>query len=265
MTTTAQLYEQHSGKGPPLVVLHGLFGDSDNFRSAALHLERHMRVIRLDLPGHGHSPWQSDLSFSAMAATVQTHLSKNNVTQYHLLGHSLGGKVAMTMAGNASGHHIGALVVVDIAPRLYPPHHLNILTALNALPLHEIKRRSDADEQLRVAIPDAGTRHFLLKSLYRTQNKHFAWRFDLQTLISEYEQLRHIPPISEKIQTPTLFIKGGNSNYLTHQDEGPIKQYFEKPSFKEIGGTGHTPHAEKPAVFTKLVLDFLRLHNDQIQ
>lgn len=257
MSQKTNLHQESTGEGPALVVLHGLFGDADNFRSIALHLERYYRVIRLDLPGHGHSSNLNQYSFDEMASAVVSHLIAEGITSCHLLGHSLGGKVAMQIAGNASNLDIKKCVIVDIAPRLYPPHHNSILTALTELPLHEITKRSDAEKQLKDPIPDAGIRGFLLKSLYRNDDNAYTWRFDLTGLKADYEHIRQPPTFSQVVACPTLFIKGGNSDYLGPQDELPIRSHFKEPLFKEIGGTGHWPHAEKPALFARLCIEFL--------
>ncbi len=257
MNHQTHIHEEIAGQGQPLVVLHGLFGDLDNFRSIALHLERYFRVIRLDLPGHGQSTTLDDLSIASLAKAVLAHLGATGVDQFHLLGHSLGGKVAMQMAANDTVSSIQKLIVVDIAPRFYPPHHKAIFEALIDLPLNEIGGRSDADKHLRKSIPDAGVRGFLLKSLHRKSDDTYQWQFDLQGLMADYEAIQQAPVFIAPVDAPTLFIKGGNSDYLGPQDELPIRTNFANPSFKEIGGTGHWPHAEKPALFTRICLEFL--------
>jgi len=214
MNQQPAIHHESSGKGTPLVVLHGLFGDADNFRSIALHLERYFRVIRIDLPGHGQSSTLPTLSFENMAAAVQSHLLK----------------VAMQMAGNPSDLQIEKLIVVDIAPRLYPAHHTHIISALANLTLSDLKSRSDADKQLKDTITDAGIRGFLLKSLYRNSDGEFAWRFDLNGIKSDYELIREPPSFTHVVKCPSLFIKGGNSDYLVADDENQIRANFSVPS-----------------------------------
>ena len=258
MNHPTHIHQEVSGQGLPLVVLHGLFGDADNFRSIAIHLERYFHVIRLDLPGHGRSDSLPELSIGAMAESVTQHLHSQGLERFHLLGHSLGGKVAMHIAGNETIGTIDRLIIVDIAPRLYPPHHTDILEALTNLPLSSITGRSDADKKLREKIPDAGIRGFLLKSLYKQSDGSYSWRFDLEKINNNYEAIRQAPKFSHDVQSPTLFIKGGNSDYLSAQDELPIRTHFKDPTFKEIGGAGHWPHAEKPALFTRICQEFLK-------
>jgi len=261
MNQLPKLHQEPSGKGHPLVVLHGLFGDADNFRSIALHLERYFQVIRLDLPGHGHSYTMAEYDFDSMADAVINHLHATDITDFHLLGHSLGGKVAMQLAGKATGLNIGKLIIVDIAPRLYPAHHSDVIEAMNQLTLDEIKDRSDAEKRLRRQIPDAGVRGFLLKSLYRDHANQWQWRFDLSGLTASYESIRLAPSFTQPVTAPTLFIKGGESDYLGAQDELTIRTHFNDPHFKEIGSAGHWPHAEKPALFTRICLEFLNQQN----
>lgn len=245
-----------SGQGPNLVMLHGLFGDLDNFRSVALHLDRNLSVLRLDLPGHGKSDSLKSLSIESMADAVIDELTTQGVVKYHLLGHSLGGKVAMSIAGRRQQTGLQKLCVVDIAPRLYPPHHQGILTALRAVDLSTLTDRKDADSQLRHEISDAGIRAFLLKSLYREESGGYSWRFDLTRLALDYDLIREPPVIERKIDNPALFIKGGNSDYLQNADEVVIRDLFSQPSLKVIEGAGHWPHAEKPALFTRICQEF---------
>ncbi len=238
-------------------MLHGLFGNLDNFRSVSLHLARSHTVVRIDLPGHGRSPSLPELSLEAMAASVQAEINKLGLKHYHLLGHSLGGKVAMAMAGNAPDGHLQSLTVVDIAPRQYPAHHQPILDALLQVDLVELTDRREADAQLRDKIPDAGVRAFLLKSLYRHESGRLRWRFDLPQLATDYPLISQAPEIKSRIEPPVLFIKGAKSDYLRQSDESAIKAVCAQPSLKIIADAGHWPHAEKPAQFTRICQDFL--------
>ena len=178
--THGPLNARRGGNGPALVVLHGLFGDLDNFHTVSLHLARHLEVCRLDLPAHGRSPTLPRLGIDDMAAAVHAWLAREGIGRCHLLGHSLGGKVAMALAGREDAPELASLIVVDIAPRHYPPHHRPIIEAMQGLDLAALGDRRDADRQLRAGVPDAGVRAFLLKSLRREEAGGFAWRFDLE-------------------------------------------------------------------------------------
>ena len=253
----SRLNSQQAGQGPVLIMLHGLFGNLDNFRSVSLHMERSLCVLRMDLPGHGLSPTLPTLSIEAMADAVLSEIARLGLREYHLLGHSLGGKVAMCVAGNPACEGLQSLCVVDIAPKQYKPHHQPILDALLAMDLQLISDRREADHHLLEAIPDAGVRAFLLKSLYRQDSGQLAWRFDLQQLATDYHLISRPPQIDKIIEPPTLFIKGGNSDYLSADDELIIKTVCATPTLKIIAGAGHWPHAEKPAQFTRICQEFL--------
>ena len=251
-----RLNSQQAGNGPILVMLHGLFGDLDNFRSVSLHMERTMSIVRLDLPGHGKSQTLPSLSIESMADQVLNELSALGIRNFSLLGHSLGGKVAMAMAASPECKGLNRLCIVDIAPKLYPPHHDAIFNALLDVDLESLSSRRDADQQLRHLVPDAGVRAFLLKGLYQHESKRFRWRFDLKQLAADYPLISKPPVMQNKVDIPTLFIKGGSSDYLTASDETEIRLRFSDPSLKVIEGAGHWPHAEKPAQFGKICTDF---------
>ena len=253
----SRLHLVTSGQGPVLVMLHGLFGSGDNFGSVALHLQRRLQVVRIDLPGHGQSPSLPELSIEAMAHAVLDELEAAGINSYHLLGHSLGGKVAMSMAGNTRGEGLEKLIVVDIAPKSYPPHHQEIIDALLAIDLATLENRNAADAQLKSAVRDAAVRGFLLKSLYRHESGRFRWRFDLQQLAVDYVKIAEAPVIDQMIEQPVLFVKGGKSDYLEPGDEPAIRQVCSQPSVRIIAGVGHWPHAEKPAQFTRACQEFL--------
>ncbi len=271
MSSSPVLHYQQTGEGPVLVILHGLFGSLDNFKSVAAQLDPYFTVIRIDLPGHGLSPSLEQLSISAMANAVSATLRSLSVRSCHLLGHSLGGKVAMTMAGagadidaNRETIRVNRLSIVDIAPREYPPHHQVILDALHHLDVNSLPDRRTAHSLLQQSIPDANVRAFLLKSLYRMPEGQFNWRFDLTTLRRDYPLLCAAPVILRPIGTPTLFIKGGRSEYVNTHDEHIIQQKFSHVQIKTINGAGHWPHAEKPTAFIALCLAFLRQFNTSI-
>ncbi len=252
----SRLHSQQAGNGPILVMLHGLFGDLDNFRSVSLHMERSLSVIRMDLPGHGKSPSNPSLTLESMADLVLDELAALGIRDFHLLGHSLGGKVAMALAGNPKARGLQRLCIVDIAPKQYPPHHQGILDALLSLDLESLKDRRQADALLKSAVTDAGIRAFLLKGLYQHESKRFRWRFDVKQLAKDYPSISQPPHMQQNVDVPTLFIKGGNSDYLTAEDEPGIRALFSDPSLKIIEGAGHWPHAEKPSQFSNICTEF---------
>lgn len=266
-----------SGQGPAVVILHGLFGSAGNLGHTAKDLATDHRVISLDLPGHGRSQWAEDYAHESMANAVLSTLRTLNLNSFHLIGHSLGGKIGMQLASQLASQltsqldsqpagdtpsgskalTLEKLVIVDIAPRDYPPHHDEVFKALNAVPLNADTDRSSADSILEQYIKDAGTRAFLLKSFRRNEQGLRTWQFDVNALQAQYSKLALSPRLPHKIMCPTLFIKGANSDYLLAIDEPRIKEAFALPEFKIIHGTGHWPHAEKPAAFNSLVRRFL--------
>jgi len=175
----------------------------------------------------------------------------------------LGGKVAMAMASSDPQRRIKKLIIVDIAPRLYPPHHEGLLNALSSLDLNTIADRRDADKLLRSTIPEAGVRAFLLKSLIRKNDDDSAlrWQFDLNGIKASYDSIREMPTMTKAIAIPSLFIKGSNSDYIREADAALIKRHFKAVTLKEIPGAGHWVHAEKPAVFSKLCTEFLQAND----
>ena len=195
----SRLHSQQSGNGPILVMLHGLFGDLDNFRSVALHMERGLSIVRMDLPGHGKSPSNESLTLENMAELVLDELAALGIRQYHLLGHSLGGKVAMAIAGNPRAKGLQRLCIVDIAPKQYPPHHQEIFDALLSIQLDVLEDRRQADAQLKSAVTDAGVRAFLLKGLYQHESKRFRWRFDLKQLAADYPNISRPPTMQQRV------------------------------------------------------------------
>lgn len=219
-------------------------------------MERSLSVIRMDLPGHGKSPSNPSLTLESMADLVLDELAALGIRDFHLLGHSLGGKVAMALAGNPKARGLQRLCIVDIAPKQYPPHHQGILDALLSLDLESLKDRRQADALLKSAVTDAGIRAFLLKGLYQHESKRFRWRFDVKQLAKDYPSISQPPHMQQNVDVPTLFIKGGNSDYLTAEDEPGIRALFSDPSLKIIEGAGHWPHAEKPSQFSNICTEF---------
>jgi len=271
------------GAGPAVVLLHGLFGSASNLGQTAKDLATDHRVISLDLPGHGRSAHWQDYSHESMADAILEALTPLALNSFHLLGHSLGGKIAMRLASQLNDPKVttaaqpttalnapdstttvalppptvNKLVIVDIAPRHYPPHHNEIFQGLKGVPLGTNVNRREADLRLAEHINDAGIRAFLLKSFRPNKEGIRTWQFDLTQLEAQYAKLAQSPQLTQKIHSPTLFIKGANSDYLLPRDEAAIKASFTDPEFKIIHGTGHWPHAEKPSAFNRLVRRFL--------
>ncbi|MFQ3230207.1 alpha/beta fold hydrolase [Reinekea sp.] len=244
------------GSGPDLVFLHGLFGAGDNWKSIARSLSDHYRIHLIDLPNHGRSAWVNDPSYPAIANIVEHWIDQQDITSYRLLGHSMGGKIAMQMALNAHAQRIEKLIVVDIAPKFYPPHHQDIFKALNTIDLNLYQDRQSVEAQLAPWVEDQGIRQFLLKSLYKKDGV-LNWRFNYPILEQHYDEIAQAPTMNEPFRQPTLFIKGMNSQYISAEDQPQINALFPYAQAKLIEGAGHWPHAEKPNVFLKIIEKFL--------
>lgn len=243
--------------GPVVLLIHGLFGDGDNLGALARQLATSHRAVLVDLRNHGRSPHADSMSLAEMAADVAQLQRQLGVERCAIVGHSLGGKVAMQLA-LTQPERVAQLVVADIAPVRYPPHHNEVLAALAALELDRVESRADADRQLATGIDDKGVRLFLLKSLQRDRDSgRWGWAFNLPALIACYNNQLMEPPQGEPFSGPTLFIKGELSNYITAEHREVMERLFPQLQFRMIAGTGHWLHGEKPAAFNRLVEQFL--------
>lgn len=255
-----QLYSNISGQqqGPAVILLHGLFGMGSNLSMIARALVDQYCVHSLDLRNHGRSPAASEMSFCDMAGDVIDYMDAQGIDRCHLLGHSLGGKVAMQVALLAP-ERVSRLIVADIAPVSYQGNHDDVFAGLNAVDLPLLKRRSDAEQVLAAHITDSGVRQFIIKSLYRDNNQQFQWRLNVQGIQDCYEQLRQslVAPPGQQFSGPVLFIKGELSRYIMPEHRDAIVALFPNADLKMIQKTGHWLHAEKTVAFNRLVVNFL--------
>jgi len=249
------LHFQRHGQGEPLVILHGLFGTLDNWGAQTKALSEHFDVIAADLRNHGRSPHTDEMNYAAMSQDLLDLLDHLQLKRINLMGHSMGGKAAMQFALDHP-ERVARLIVVDIAPVTYTARHNDVITGLKQIDLATLKSRGDADRILAEHVDSVATRAFLLKNLYRNQDKQFAWRMNLPVLEQQYAEIGAAPK-GETYTGPVLFIKGGDSDYLQAEHQRPIQQLFPTAAFKIIAGAGHLPHVEKPTAFTRLVEKFL--------
>jgi pimeloyl-ACP methyl ester carboxylesterase len=245
------------GAGPPLAILHGLFGSGRNWATIAQRLAAHHRVIAIDLRNHGASPWAATMDYREMTEDVRMTLQGRGYDRFALLGHSMGGKVAMT-AALEHGAAVERLIVADIAPVPYAPHHLGHLRAMRQLDLAGIGRRSDADAALAPAISDPAERAFLLQNLL-FENGETRWRLNLAAIEQEMPRLVGFPalPSDHTYDGRALFVAGGQSNYLRPEHEPAIRNLFPNAQFAVIDNAGHWLHAEQPAAFLAIIEPFL--------
>ncbi len=250
------LFFRESGEGQPLIILHGLFGSSDNWYTLAKTFSQAYKVYLVDQRNHGQSPHSNDFNYKLLAGDLEEFILQNAISDPIVIGHSMGGKTAMNLAVKRTDL-IDKLIVVDIVPKSYPVHHDHILDGLNAIDLQKLSSRTEADQILSKFIPEPDVRQFLLKNLSRTSSGGFEWKINLEAID------RHIEEIGEGMQfpgtynKPTLFIKGAKSNYYADGDEELIKSIFIKATFSTLD-TGHWVQAERPQEFANAVLQFLR-------
>lgn len=241
--------------GSPVVILHGLLGSSDNWHPVAKRLGEHHRVFALDLRNHGHSFHHPDASLDAMADDVLAFVAAHDLAPVALLGHSMGGRIAM-LAATRTPEAVSSLIVVDMALRAYSPRHLPILAAMQALPLAACRRRTDADAILVDAIPDPAERQLALKCLANGPTG-LHWRVNLPALLAAYPGYVAPRQLPGTYPGPALFVAGGRSDYLTLADRPALRAAFPQARFVPVKDAGHWVHADAPELFIDLVADFL--------
>ena len=250
-----KLHSQISGKGDPLIIMHGVFGMSDNWQTLGRKWADQYEVHLLDMRNHGRSPHSDEFSYELMSDDLVEYLDDRGIERARIIGHSMGGKVAMLFSV-LNPERTERLVVADIAPKPYKPHHQQILEALQGLDLENIETRSEADEQF--GITDEGTKQFLLKSLYWKEKGLLSWRFNLPVIAREIERVGESLPGQAIYYGPTLFIRGGASWYIKDEDMDEIEAHFPEAKLETIDGAGHWLHAEKPREFFSKVDEFLK-------
>jgi esterase len=252
-------YRQYSENGAPVLVLHGLFGSLSNWGWHCKQLAQQYAVYGVDLRNHGDSPHSDQLDYQVMAEDVRQLIVRLGLESCCIVGHSMGGKVAMQLALSFPDL-IEKLVIVDIAPVSYPEDadgHMNVLAAMDAVKLGEIKSRTQAEVTIEDYIPQEVTRKFLLTNLVRNKEGSFEWRLDKDSIRKNYANLRAELIATMSFLKPVLFIKGSLSPYIKPEHEAQIKELFPAASVKLLMDAGHWLHAEKPQALQKILLKFL--------
>ncbi len=251
------------GEGEPLIVLHGLFGSLENLGAVSQQLKQTFEVHSLDQRNHGSSPHTDSMNYPAMAADVIAYMDAQRIERANFLGHSMGGKVAMQLA-LTHPHRVLRLIVADIAPVTYPPHHNEVLEGLKALDLTGVTSRAQADKALAQYVDTLGVRQFLLKNLVRIPEDQrdddsvtFKWRLNVPGIVADYPALAQAPEGDAAFAGPVLFLKGANSAYIQTKHHDQIKRLFPNYEMRVIEDTGHWLHAEKTEEFVALCLEFL--------
>jgi pimeloyl-ACP methyl ester carboxylesterase len=251
-----ELHFKQLGHGESLVLLHGLFGQSDNWFGVAPKLAEKFHVLIPDLRNHGHSPHHAEMDYPLMAADVEKFFAAQKIESAHVIGHSMGGKVAMQFALDFPAR-VKKLIVVDMAPRAYQRAHDHIFEALLALNLASFQTRSEIETTLAPKIPSLNLRRFLLKNLGRDEQGKFFWKMNLRGVAENYSRLGEVLSSNHHFEKPALFIRGGKSDYVNAADEVEIRRLFPLAEIQTIPTADHWVHADAPDEFVRLVLDFL--------
>lgn len=250
-------HRQYSNAGPPLVILHGLYGNQGNWMSLARQLATDYAVYALDARNHGQSPWADTMALDEMAADVAETMTALGLDGAHVLGHSMGGKIAMRLA-LLQPDRVHSLVVVDIAPVDYRRSNDGVIQHLLALDLQTLRSRDEAEVILARSIPERSVRDFLLANLQRgTGPELFRWRINLPVIARDFTAVTGWEPSSLSYPGPVLFIKGAESDYILMQYERHTLRYFPAAQVETVAGAGHWVHAEKPETVLRLVRNFV--------
>ncbi len=253
------LHHLHRGEGPPVLLLHGLFGSAANLGMVARGLADQFSVYSVDLPNHGQSPRREVMDYPAMAADVAAFIEGMELAPCRVLGHSMGGKIAMQLALERPDL-VERLVVADIAPVQYPPHHDDTLAGLDAVAAATPTDRKSADAVLAQHVDDAGVRAFLLKSWQKNAAGEWNWLINREAIKANYRYLgepNKPPTAGGHFNGPVLFLAGSESNYVRPEHHDAVLDLFPNAEVKFLQGAGHWLHAEKPAAFNKLAARFL--------
>ncbi|MFI5171276.1 MAG: alpha/beta fold hydrolase [Chitinophagales bacterium] len=246
-----------SGTGPPLIILHGLFGMLDNWKTVGKGLEDKFTIYLVDQRNHGKSPHVDAHSYKLMAEDIREFFEYHHIKSAHIIGHSMGGKTAMQFALD-HGEMVNKLIVVDMGIKRYVGGHDKIFDALMSLDIKSITSRKDAESLLIEKVADTGVRQFLLKGLTRNANGSYDWKFNLKALSENYDEEILGPVVSDKsFQGKTLFIRGENSDYILNDDWDVIQKLFPNSRLITIKNAGHWVHADQPEALIKTVELFL--------
>ena len=252
-----KLFFRKYGEGKsPLIILHGLFGMSDNWHNMAKNLSEYFTIYALDLRNHGNSPHTAEMNYKVMAEDVKNFMDNEKIDKANIIGHSMGGKVGMFFA-NLYPEKIIRMIIADISPRQYKPSHLKYIEAIKRINFNSNSRK-EIEDDLSKTITNRNELLFILKNLVRLENNSFGLKINLNSLDKNYTELTGAIEFDKKITSPVLFMKGENSDYINSDDEKLITENFENVKFVTIRNAGHWIHAENPQDFLKETLAFLK-------
>lgn len=243
------------GSGPNIILIHGLFGSLENLNMVAKSLRDNFTVTSIDVRNHGSSFHKNSMSYKELTQDIINLMQHLLIDNAHFLGHSMGGKIAMNCA-LAFPEKVNKLIIADIAPVEYPPHHTHIINGLKSLDLSLANSRKEADIQLAQYVKEVWVRQFLLRNLNTINNK-LSFKCNINYISNGYQQIMVGLENTNSFEGDTLFIKGGQSNYILSEHKAHITQLFPHSKAKIIQDAGHWLHAEKTVIFNKIVDDFL--------
>ena len=252
------IHANRFGEGKNLVIIHGFLGMGDNWKSLGKKwADNGFCVHLLDMRNHGRSFHNDEFNYQVMTEDVINYLIDQKIESCHIIGHSMGGKVAMQLAIEKP-EIIEKLVVVDIAPKFYPRHHDYILDGLAILENNQLDSRKKADELLSEKINEKGIRQFLLKNLFRDENNSLILRLNLKAIRENLDEIGKGLPDNAQFSGSTLFIRGEKSTYIKNADKKVMQHHFPNADLKTIENAGHWVHAEQPKAFFKAVNNYLK-------
>ena len=251
------LHSRIIGEGKPLLILHGFLGMSDNWKTLGnQYSQNEFQAHLIDQRNHGKSFHSDDFDYELLADDLKNYMVHHNISSANLIGHSMGGKTVMQFACS-NPKLVEKLIVADIAPKYYPPHHSEIINGLVSLNFEKINSRTEADNELAKHLSDFGIRQFLLKNLYWVEKGKLGFRFNLSILQNKIEEIGENISSTATFTGETLFLRGDKSEYILQNDFDIIKRHFPKAAINTISNAGHWLHAENPKEFLSETLNFL--------
>jgi pimeloyl-ACP methyl ester carboxylesterase len=251
------LYSKIEGEGKPFIIIHGFLGMSDNWKTLGLKFAQlGFQIHLLDMRNHGKSFHSDEFNYEIMVEDVKSYIDFHQLQHITLLGHSMGGKIAMLFT-TIHPDLVEKLIIADIGPKYYAPHHQTILAALNAVDFLEKPSRSKVDEIISKYITDFGTKQFLLKNLYWKTPEQLGFRFNLPVFNEKISEIGTALPFENHFDKLVLFLRGDKSDYILDTDFETILHHFPKAILKTIPNAGHWLHAENPSAFYSEIANFV--------
>ena len=260
-----ELFYRKFGKGPPLIIIHGLYGSSDNWVSIGKKLAENFEVFLIDQRNHGKSPHSQDHNYQLLKEDLREFMDNQSIEKAIIMGHSMGGKTAMFFAADYPGR-VSHLIIIDISPLPYKTTnssqllaHSTIIQAMYNLDFYGITSRKEIDDILAKSILENRIRQFLLKNIKRSKDNEFSWGLNIKTIKNELANIMEgfDENQAETTNFPVLFIKGEKSDYISGEDKNAISQFFPFARIETIPNAGHWLHAEQPKLFLKKLKEFI--------